>query len=265
MIHVPAPRTATALIALATLTILSGCSMSGLDASNHFACKAPVGVACESMSGVYANLQAGNLPSQQAGKSISASAATNKTAAPGTGTLSRPLFSGTPIRSAPRLLRLWFAPWKDDDGDLYDQSYAYLVIDNGHWLIAHNQRRIRDTYKPSPVLTNDSDTAAQAPSVRSVPQQAQSWSVPPRAAAAPAPSNDQSSSRPSTSSMPAGTSPSVPPLSSDGPDSVTSATTSPADATVRQPALNDAAMRQFASGVRLPNGASVGPSTEAQP
>ena len=221
-------------LALATsLVMLAGCSLTGLDASSKFACKAPAGVACESMSGVYANLQAGNLPAQQTSRTATASATTTKTPAPGAETLSRPLFSGTPIRSAPRELRLWFAPWQDDDGDLYDQAYAYLVIDNGRWLIAHNQRRIRDLYRPAPIVRSPdggdaSDTEGRAPGAKPSP----AWT-------APVPS-------PSASGLTTGSTPAA---------NDTSAAT---DSQVRQPAMNAEALRQIASGVRMPDGAQIG-------
>lgn len=127
---------------------LIGCSsMSGLDAKTSFSCKAPEGVQCESMEGVYSNAMQHNLPGQRvnAGKSA---AATSGDVKEGSGVLTRPIYSGTPIRSAPRVLRIWFAPWEDSDGDLHDQSYVYLPVDNGRWLVEHNRRRIQDTYRP---------------------------------------------------------------------------------------------------------------------
>jgi conjugal transfer pilus assembly protein TraV len=43
---------------------------------------------------------------------------------------------------------LWFAPWEDTDGDLHDQSYVYLMVDAGNWLVEHNRQRIQAAYKP---------------------------------------------------------------------------------------------------------------------
>ncbi|HGO6126528.1 type IV conjugative transfer system lipoprotein TraV [Burkholderia cepacia] len=211
------PLRCAAMISTAALT-LTGCSFSGLDASSKFSCKAPDGVACASMSGVYANIQANNLPSQQISHGAT-QAATSKTPAPGSAVLSRPLFSGSPIRSAPRELRLWFAPWEDADGDLYDQSYAYLVIDYGQWLIAHNQRRIRDLYRPAPGIT-----------VRDV------------------------ASAPAAASASAAT---VPPLDSGTP-APSSGTSGLVDQAMRQAAMAGDTLKQFAAGVRLPDAASVG-------
>lgn len=137
------------IISVAAALALAGCAMSGLDAKNSFSCKAPDGVLCESMTGIYANAQANNLPGQRVTHS-NASAEVSRAKAPeaGVGVLTKPIYSGTPIRSAPLVLRVWFAPWEDTDGDLHDQSYVYLPVDSGKWLIEHNRRRIQDAYRP---------------------------------------------------------------------------------------------------------------------
>ncbi len=62
--------------------------------------------------------------------------------------MTQALQTGAPIRSAPRILRVWFAPWEDNDGDLHDQSYVYLGVDAGKWQIEHTRRRITDAYRP---------------------------------------------------------------------------------------------------------------------
>ncbi len=136
-------------VLLATiLAVLAGCaSFSGLDASTQFACKAPDGILCESMSGIYANAAAQNLPGQRVHRTP-ATAPQAQPAASAPALLPRPLSSGTPLRTPPRVLRVWIAPWEDSDGDLHDQSYLYLTVDTGRWVIEHNRRRIRDTYRP---------------------------------------------------------------------------------------------------------------------
>lgn len=141
---------ALTLISVAAAFALGGCSsMSGLDAKDSFSCKAPDGVLCESMTGIYANAQANNLPGQRVTHgNASTEVSRAKVAGAGTGVLTRPIYSGTPIRSAPLVLRVWFAPWEDSDGDLHDQSYVYLPVDSGKWLIEHNRRRIQDAYRP---------------------------------------------------------------------------------------------------------------------
>jgi len=56
--------------------------------------------------------------------------------------------SSIPIRSSARILRLWFKPWEDADRDLHDQGYVYVRVDDGHWLVEHAQRQIREAYAP---------------------------------------------------------------------------------------------------------------------
>ncbi|WP_017917824.1 type IV conjugative transfer system lipoprotein TraV [Burkholderia gladioli] len=161
----------TTFVASAALLTLTACSFSGYDASSSFACKAPEGVLCNSMSGIYANAMAHNLPEQRVhtgsgattnvtlgsyAKDVdsdhSASGASRGTrAAAGTastGILPRALDSGAPVRTASREMRIWFAPWQDADADLHDQEYVYLIVDSGHWSIAHNQERIRAAFRP---------------------------------------------------------------------------------------------------------------------
>jgi len=155
----------SALIAAAAAAVnLAACgTLSGLDANSSFACKAPSGVLCESMTGIYANAEQKNLPGQRVNASKADSISTTELSqAKEDGVLTKPIYSGTPIRSAPRVLRVWFAPWEDTDGDLHDQSYVYLPVDAGRWLIEHNRRRIQDAYRPV-------HAPAKAPAASAVP------------------------------------------------------------------------------------------------
>ena len=161
---------------IGAVVALSGCSsMSGFDAKSEFACKAPDGILCESMSGIYANAQAKNLPGQRVNARGEAPVELSQAKA-GSIVMTKPIYSGTPIRSAPRLLRVWFAPWEDTDGDLHDQSYVYLPVDSGRWLIEHNRRRIQDNYRPVRAPSNVTAQAAQ-PQTAGAGQQRQSPGV----------------------------------------------------------------------------------------
>ncbi|WP_175914496.1 type IV conjugative transfer system lipoprotein TraV [Burkholderia metallica] len=150
---------------------LAGCSFSGYDASSQFACKAPEGVLCSSMSGIYANAMAHNLPDQRVhtaagettnialGSYTGGPSSMSSTSGGAVGTNSRATFgvagilpkaldSGAPVHTASREMRIWFAPWQDADSDLHDQEYVYLIVDAGHWSIAHNQQRIQAAFRP---------------------------------------------------------------------------------------------------------------------
>ncbi|WP_126448289.1 type IV conjugative transfer system lipoprotein TraV [Sulfuricystis multivorans] len=136
------------LLALLIPVLMGGCAstMSGLDGETKFACKAPEGVSCASLSGVYANAVANNLPAlRKEGKGEARAAAPAKSGE----IIGRAPSSGDPIRTQPKVLRIWIAPWEDSEGDLHDQSYIYVVADPGRWMIEHNQKRIVDRYRPT--------------------------------------------------------------------------------------------------------------------
>jgi conjugal transfer pilus assembly protein TraV len=149
---------------------LAGCtSMAGVGGSAEFGCKAPAGVKCDSVSGTYYNALQQNLPSQQksataapdasvaptpmdhlVGKraastnSIRDAALTNATVT----ALAVTREANAPLRSPARVLRLWIKPWEDSDGDLHSQSYVYVPIDAGRWLVDHYRSPAREPYAP---------------------------------------------------------------------------------------------------------------------
>jgi len=148
--------------ALCLLLPLAACiNMSGLGGDSKYACQAPEGVACDSVSGTYANAIHNNLPSQRAQRSAAArqeASAGNppQSAVPVSSTVAAgdaaTVVTPRPLRSEARLLRLWIKPWEDADGDLYDQGYIYVQVDNGQWLIDHVHRQIRDAHAPLKAL-----------------------------------------------------------------------------------------------------------------
>lgn len=148
------------VLALVAVT-LSGCvSLSGLDAGQSYACKAPDGVTCMSVSGVYANSTRGPLPpAQEPPKSSpdSSPAASVQPAEAGAASYA--------IRSSPRLLRVWIAPWQDSDGDLHEQGYVHMLVNTGRWLVDH--------VRPAPREQVDGVTppssSAPTPTPRKVP------------------------------------------------------------------------------------------------
>lgn len=132
-------RRTVALLVGATATLLGGCAstMSGLGGEGSYACKAPVGSQCTSVSGVYANSIHGQPPASALPKpakeptstTAAATVASASTAAPGLGA------PPSALRSQPRVLRLWIAPWEDADGDLHEASVVHVLVDTGRWLI----------------------------------------------------------------------------------------------------------------------------------
>jgi conjugal transfer pilus assembly protein TraV len=118
---------------------LSGCAstLSGVGGADGYACKAPEGALCTSVSGVYANSTQGlpkpAKPPEKKSPPAAPAIYGASSIAPG-----RPAaMSDSSIRSNPRVLRLWIAPWEDADGDLHEDALVHVVVDTGRWLIEH--------------------------------------------------------------------------------------------------------------------------------
>jgi conjugal transfer pilus assembly protein TraV len=148
--------------------------MAGLDGKNEFACRAPDGVVCTSVSGVYANTVAGTLPAQQGGVAPQHAAIESATDADpkhpadplkpyaSTPPASTAPAAGTPLLTPPRVLRLWLAPWVDEDGDLHDQAYLYVMWHRGAWQLGHTEAGIRRQFAPIAPISAAPVTAPSA-------------------------------------------------------------------------------------------------------
>ena len=175
MKRTPMQRTGMKRAILLLLPTLSACvNLAGLEGKSEFACKAPDGVVCTSVSGVYANAVAGALPAQQ---SQGQAKATHADAVEGdqqeSGVEPRPYGAtasvtstpapGTPLLSAPKVLRLWLAPRLDEDGDLHDASYLYVMWHRGEWQIEHTRRQVQRQFTPvsAPVASSAADATTR--------------------------------------------------------------------------------------------------------
>ncbi|MFQ5469741.1 MAG: type IV conjugative transfer system lipoprotein TraV [Gammaproteobacteria bacterium] len=122
--------------------VLSGC------ATPKYACGVPDGIGCKPLSEVHRMAQDGSLKSQAApdnrdlaeqGQDDEGSLGSNTQRPPST--LSRrstglaTVTPGTPLLIPPRTMRVWVAPWPDEGGTLHDETYLYLRLDNGHWVM----------------------------------------------------------------------------------------------------------------------------------
>ncbi len=197
--------------ALLMLT-LSGCAstLSGVGGTQKYACKAPVGALCMSVSGVYANALHGmaEVPrpplTTPAPTMLGDATGVTKVTSPFDGTkpltsskspsparLDSPSASATAfistsqpdgatsgadpaLRSEPRVLRLWIAPWEDSDGDLHDASLVHVVVDTGRWLIERvrpvPRNRVDKTTPPTAMTTPPQTPADQSPQISPVQQ-----------------------------------------------------------------------------------------------
>lgn len=183
---------------------LAGCAnYSGLDADSNFACKAPDGVTCMSVSGIYANAKASNLPGQRKRDEGStgekghqpkaeerpvqhnynspemnlAKAVGGEKASPKSMSAQN---SGSPLRTPERILRVWLAPFEDQEGDLHDQKYFYVTVTPGAWTIEANRVNIRSKFQQIYPLSrgNPANKRGDGDGPQQTPQQAAAATLP---------------------------------------------------------------------------------------
>ena len=196
---------------MAVLLALSGCAstLSGIGGTQNYACKAPVGALCTSVSGRYANALHGMAKVPRPPQTESPQIAQGEhpesnthtppfgairplipmSAAPAAKPIAQsttlPSFPSAPhpsvgapttpeaLRTNPRVLRLWVAPWEDADGDLHDASVVHVVVDTGRWLIERVRPLPRSRVDrvtppmtpatPSPTSSDASNISPQSP------------------------------------------------------------------------------------------------------
>ena len=145
-------------------TVLSGCAstMSGVGGTNQYACRAPEGTVCTSVSGVYANTAKGDTPSAKSPERNPI--ATLPKDAPTASVPPLPVAASKPsIRSNPRVLRLWIAPWEDADGDLHEAALVHVLVDTGRWLIEHVRPVARSRMDGAAMPTSPPPPRAEKP------------------------------------------------------------------------------------------------------
>jgi conjugal transfer pilus assembly protein TraV len=162
------------IVASLGLFSLAGCagSLSGITGASY-GCKAPAGTGCQSVSSTYQRAIDQTLPGQVAlvggivgVSSVSSIAASNnrRDTEPKKTKLSNaestdvealnnieyaaPPTIGYPIRSQPKVMRIWLSPGEDSDGVFHDQRYVYLVVEPGKWQTANALRKFQQNVQP---------------------------------------------------------------------------------------------------------------------
>ena len=114
--------------------LLSGCSTSP-----NYACGTPQGGKCQSVSDSYLSALGKKLKGN-----ATATKTTNTTGKPAVEASARVtqyIPEGVAIRSLPQVMRVWIAPWEDNNGVFHDQSYSYFVADAGEWSLRANTEK----------------------------------------------------------------------------------------------------------------------------
>lgn len=118
---------------------LIGCAaLTGLDGSTSFGCKVPDGVRCESVSTVHRKVTGGHMPgtARDAGQDIDLEQPALRYAAASDAAAGVPAAGRQEalLLRPERVLRVWLAPFEDQDGDLHEARYVYLRVGRGEWV-----------------------------------------------------------------------------------------------------------------------------------
>ena len=112
------------------MVMLAMGGLAGCSSAPKYACGVPNGVGCKSVSEVYAGAKS------RAGAGMVAST-------PRTGVIradgKRPVVAtvkpGEAVLTTPRYARMWVNRWEDAHGDMHDETFVYLRLDNGSWTM----------------------------------------------------------------------------------------------------------------------------------
>lgn len=124
-----------ALFSSLALALLAGCA-----GNPKYACGVPDGVGCKPVGEIYqasvtGTLQRGRVDGDgggdENGNDSSDRPRANATDAPIIATVQ----PGDPLLTRPRHIRVWIDRWEDKAGDLHDETYLYLRLDNGTWRL----------------------------------------------------------------------------------------------------------------------------------
>ena len=99
--------------AIAAGLLLAGCAGGG--EGGALSCPYPDEVSCESLSSVYERT------------------ASVEVRLPPVPEPESEFGSGWPAVRAPRVLRVWLAPWQDADGDLHGAQEIYMLLEGARW------------------------------------------------------------------------------------------------------------------------------------
>lgn len=147
------------LLFIASAGVLSGCSTI----HGNYACGVPGGVTCKSLNEVYNDTNGRLAPpekppsdndkkSDDKDKKAEQESAYKSTLLTGQAINLPKIEPGQPLRVEPRLLRIWYAPWEDSDRVFHDQSFAYVVVDDGRWLLSQNRNQMEMSWRSRMVI-----------------------------------------------------------------------------------------------------------------
>ncbi|MBK9132430.1 MAG: TraV family lipoprotein [Gammaproteobacteria bacterium] len=118
------------LVVFFLLSLLAGCA-----STPRYACGLPKGVGCKPVGEVYQASLAGTLARNRPGQEEKSLDQPSTLAKGGNTAVVATVKPSDPLLSPPKQIRVWIKRWEDATGDLHDETYLYLRLDNGAWRL----------------------------------------------------------------------------------------------------------------------------------
>lgn len=119
-----------ALVVSLVVSLLAGCA-----SAPKYACGLPKGVGCKPVGEVYQASLAGTSARGRPSENKPSSDQPSTLAKGGNTAVVATLNPSDPLLSPPKQIRVWVNRWEDATGDLHDETYLYLRLDNGAWRL----------------------------------------------------------------------------------------------------------------------------------
>lgn len=162
---------------------VTGCSSLTNIGEPDYSCPSPDGTKCKSTLEVYEMTHNGNIPEAESvskskkgkrapsGKKTTSSAGETEdkegseeanTATTGdkivdTYVAPRLPDRPVPIRTPAHVMRIWFAPWEDTNGDLNTTGYMYTEVEERRWVIGASETVSQPTLRPLQTIQSESN------------------------------------------------------------------------------------------------------------
>lgn len=157
---------------LSVTTAISGCAAFNIGEPEYSCSGIPEGVKCMSTKDVYNLTNNGNVPLSLGPESVESASqvAGNQYGTAISGSRGNPndVVSNyvsprlpdrpVPVRTPAEVMRIWIAPWEDDDGDLIVTGHLYTEIEPRRWVLGETTSSSQPSLKPLQSIQRE-DTA----------------------------------------------------------------------------------------------------------
>ncbi|MEC4747583.1 type IV conjugative transfer system lipoprotein TraV [Methylomicrobium sp. Wu6] len=142
----------------ASVLVLNGCSYMGIG-QGDFSCPGGIdGVRCMSARQVYQATESSDYvktvsENDKSGESKPVSVLAHSNSTLNSQVAVPSIEQPVPIRTQAKVMRIWMAPWEDDDGDLHADGYLYTEIESRRWNLGERFRSPGTAISPLSVKT----------------------------------------------------------------------------------------------------------------